>query len=63
MKVYVSNKNEIILLNYSVFGINPTIAPMPINLYPASKFALRALTETLKLEIRQNKDKIRVTVR
>ncbi|XP_057319400.1 farnesol dehydrogenase-like [Microplitis mediator] len=62
LKSMRKHKNEAHIFNInSVFGINPTLAPMPINLYPASKFALRALTETLKSEIRQNKDKIRVT--
>ncbi|XP_057318348.1 uncharacterized protein LOC130663244 [Microplitis mediator] len=54
------NEGHIININ-SVAGHNAAISPVPVNLYPASKFALRAMTETLKLEIKTNNDKIRIT--
>lgn len=47
--------------NFSVAGLRATV-PLPVTLYPATKFALRAMTDTLKEEIKKNKDKIRVTV-
>ncbi|XP_074104593.1 farnesol dehydrogenase-like isoform X2 [Cotesia typhae] len=55
------NKGHIININ-SIAGHQVVIGSMPINLYPASKFALRAMTETLKGEIRAKNDKIRITV-
>ncbi|XP_015108897.1 farnesol dehydrogenase [Diachasma alloeum] len=45
----------------SILGLNATLSPVPISLYPASKFALHALTENLRQETRRNKDNIRVT--
>lgn len=65
--IIIDFKNKIILLiiiimYFSIAGHQAVIGNMPINLYPASKFALRAMTETLKGEIRAKNDKIRITV-
>ncbi|XP_034936097.1 farnesol dehydrogenase-like [Chelonus insularis] len=45
----------------SIAGLDAKIASIPINIYPASKFAMRAMADSLKMEIKQNKDKIRLT--
>ncbi|XP_063981595.1 dehydrogenase/reductase SDR family member 11-like [Diachasmimorpha longicaudata] len=45
----------------SLLGLEPTLSPVPLSLYPASKCALRGLTENLRQETRRHKDNIRVT--
>ncbi|XP_057319401.1 farnesol dehydrogenase-like [Microplitis mediator] len=61
LKLMRKNKNEGHIINInSVAGLRATV-PLPVTLYPATKFALRAMTDTLKEEIKKNKDKIRVT--
>lgn len=48
----------------SVAGHYVTPMPEPVlNVYPASKFAVTAITETLRQELRHFKSKIKVTVR
>ncbi|KAH0545644.1 hypothetical protein KQX54_001986 [Cotesia glomerata] len=62
LKLMRKHKNEAHIINInSVFGLNTRAADLPINLYPASKYALHAMTETLKKEVRDNNDNIRVT--
>lgn len=46
----------------SICGLNATVVDLPMGLYPVSKFAMTAMNETLKKEIKENNDKIRVTV-
>ncbi|XP_008555848.1 farnesol dehydrogenase [Microplitis demolitor] len=54
-------KNEAHIINInSLVGINAATT-MPINIYPASKFALRGMADTLKNELEWYKDNIRVT--
>ncbi|CAD6244127.1 GSCOCG00013258001-RA-CDS [Cotesia congregata] len=62
LKLMRKHKNDGHIINInSVAGHNAVISEVPMNLYPASKFALRAMTETLKREIKLKQDKIRVT--
>ncbi|XP_011298473.1 dehydrogenase/reductase SDR family member 11-like isoform X2 [Fopius arisanus] len=53
-------EGHIININ-SILGLDATIATVPVSLYPASKFALHAMTINLREEIRQNRDNIRMT--
>ncbi|KAK0157064.1 hypothetical protein PV328_011942 [Microctonus aethiopoides] len=54
------NEGHIINMN-SILGLSIPLQLKDFNLYPATKFALRAMTETLTDEIQLNKDNIRVT--
>ncbi|CAD6214596.1 GSCOCG00004134001-RA-CDS [Cotesia congregata] len=62
LKIMRQHKNEAHIINInSTFGINGT-TQLPINVYPASKFALRGMTDTFKAELEFSKvTSIRVT--
>ncbi|XP_057331992.1 farnesol dehydrogenase-like [Microplitis mediator] len=61
LKSMRQRKNEAHIINInSMLGINAATT-IPINIYPASKFALRGMTDTLKNELEFHKDNIRVT--
>ncbi|XP_034936098.1 farnesol dehydrogenase-like [Chelonus insularis] len=54
-------EGHIININ-SLAGLNATIIdPLPINIYPATKFGLRAIAQNVRAEIAKAKDKIRLT--
>ncbi|XP_034936180.1 farnesol dehydrogenase-like [Chelonus insularis] len=56
------NKKEGHIFNInSVAGLRATAAGIPLHIYPASKFALRGMTENLRVELAKNKDIIRLT--
>ncbi|XP_074098326.1 farnesol dehydrogenase-like [Cotesia typhae] len=62
LKLMRKHKNDGHIINInSVAGHHAVISEVPMNLYPASKFALRAMTDTLKGEIKLKQDKIRIT--
>lgn len=53
---------HIINMNSVVGHYIPMMTEPLLNVYPASKFAVTALTETLRQELRYYKSKIKVTV-
>ncbi|CAD6204790.1 GSCOCG00002981001-RA-CDS [Cotesia congregata] len=62
LKLIRKHKNDAYIVNInSICGLNATVVDLPMGLYPASKFAMTAMNETLKKEIKDNNDKIRVT--
>ncbi|XP_034936095.1 farnesol dehydrogenase-like [Chelonus insularis] len=55
------NKEGHIININSISGINAKAVPLPLNLSPPSKFALRAVADNLRVDIAKAKDQIRVT--